>query len=135
MAHAATLANVAANAAADAVCALLNSGYLRVYDGTRPATTDTALSGNTLLAEFRFAATAFGAASAGVATANAIDPETSAPASGTATFGRLFKTDGTTAVMDGEVGTSSSDINISSTTITAGDVLSASMTYTQSKST
>ena len=64
--------NAAVSAAADAVCPLLNNGYLRIYSGTQPATADTALSSNTLLAELRFGATAFGAASNGVATANSI---------------------------------------------------------------
>lgn len=37
------LTNLAANAAADAVTVLLNSGKLRIYDGTQPAAADTAI--------------------------------------------------------------------------------------------
>ena len=77
--------NAAVSAAADAVCPLLNNGYLRIYDGTQPATANTAVSTQTLLAELRWNATAFGAASNGVATANAITSDTSADATGTAT--------------------------------------------------
>jgi hypothetical protein len=96
MANQPRMANVAANAAADAVCALLNNGYLRLYDGTQPATGDTAVSGQVLLAELRFNATAFGAASGGVATANAIASDSAADASGTATWARALKSDGST---------------------------------------
>lgn len=135
MANAPSLTNTAANAAADAVTALANSGKLRIYSGTKPATADTALSGNTLLAELTMNATAFGAASAGVATANSITSDSSADATGTATFFRLFKSDGTTVICDGTVGTSGCDLNINTTSIVAGAVVAVSaFTYTQSKS-
>lgn len=126
--------NLAANTHADAVGALLNTGYLRIYSGTQPATADTALSGNTLLAELRFNATAFGAAVAGVATANAITSDTDADATGTATFFRAFKSDGTTAVMDGSVGTATSDAIINSAAIQIhAQVDCTALTYTASK--
>lgn len=127
--------NAAVNAAADAVCALLNNGYLRIYDGTQPATADTAVSTQTLLAELRFGATAFGASVAGVATANAITADSSANATGTAAWFRALKSDGTTAVFDGSAGTSGCDLNLVSTSINAGDnVPVAAMTYTEPKS-
>jgi hypothetical protein len=55
--------NLAATTEADAVCALLNNGYLRIYDGTQAATADTAVGAQVLLAELRWNATAFGGAS------------------------------------------------------------------------
>lgn len=82
----------------------LNTGYLRFYSGTRPANADTALSGNTLLAELRFNATAFGSMSSGVATANAITQDSAADASGNPSFARLFESDGTTVFSDVSVG-------------------------------
>ncbi len=122
-----------ANTAADAATALLNTGYIRLYTGTQPATADTALGVNTLLVELRFNATAFGAASAGTSTANAIVSGT-AVATGTATFFRVFKSDGTTAVFDGSVGTASADMVLGSTAIQSGGVVSlTSGTYAQSK--
>ena len=128
------LSNAAATAAADSVVDLLDDGYLRIYDGSQPATADTAISSQVLLAELRFANPAFGAASNGAATANSITPDNSANATGTATWFRALKSDGTTVVFDGSVGTSSSNINLSSTTITSGDnVELSSFTYTQSK--
>ena len=63
------------------------------------------MSTQNILAELRFGATAFGASLAGVATANAITADSSANATGTATWFRVFKSDGTTALWDGSVGT------------------------------
>lgn len=114
------LANATASVAADAVSTLLNNGYLRIYSGTQPANADTALSGNTLLAELRFGNPAFGAAVNGVATANAMTADSSADATGTATFARCLKSDGTTVVLDATVGTSGADMNINSTAIQTG---------------
>ena len=128
------LANVAANAAADAVCVLANTGYLRIYDQSQPATADTAVGAQVLLAELRMNATAFGAASAGVATANAITADASANATGTATWFRVLKSDGTTTLWDGSVGTASANLILSSVAITIGAAVSvSSFTYTQSK--
>ena len=128
------LTNAAASAAADAVTALLNTGYLRIYDGTQPANANTAVSTQVLLAELRFGATAFGAAANGVATANAITSDTDADATGTATWFRALKSDGTTAVYDGSVGTSGSNINLNTTSIVIhAQVSVTSLTYTQSK--
>lgn len=126
----------ARNASADATCALLNTGYLRFYNGTQPATPDTALSGNTLLATCRFNATAFGAAASGVATANAITSDPSAAATGVPTFARAFKSDGTSVVADFSVVAtppgSGGDIVLTSAQITAGNQVDVtSLTYTQ----
>lgn len=98
-----SLANIAANAEADAFSDLLDNGYFRIYSGVRPATADTALSGNTLLAELRIANPASGAAVAGVITFSTVTSDTAADATGTATFYRAFKSDGTSAVVDGQV--------------------------------
>jgi hypothetical protein len=128
------LTNLAANTEADAVAALLNSGKIRIYDGAQPATADTALSGQNLLAELTFGNPAFGAAVAGVATANAITGDSSADYTGTAAWFRAFKSDGTTAVFDGSVGTSGCNININSTSITAGgSVNCTAFTFTANK--
>jgi hypothetical protein len=124
----------AANAAADAVCALLNSGFLDIYDGTQPATVATAIGAQVKLAGLTFAASAFGAAAAAVATAGAIGADTDADATGTASWFRAFKSDHTTAVFDGSVGTSGANLNLSSVSIVIhGTVSVTALTYTQSK--
>jgi len=127
--------NTMVNAEANAVGNALDNGYIRIYSGTQPATADTALSGNTLLAELRFANPASGAAVAGVITWSTITSDTSADATGTATFFRALKADGTTAVYDGSVGTSGADLNLNSVAIQSGaQVDITSFTHTIPKS-
>ncbi len=120
------------NRAADAVTARANNGSLRIYSGVEPADANASLSGNTLLAVLPLSATAFGAAVGGVATANAITADTSADATGTATFFRVMESDTTTVVFQGSVGTSSADLIFSSVSfVTGGNVSVSSLTYTQ----
>lgn len=128
------LANAQASRAADAVTARLNTGYLRIYDGSQPTDADTAVGAQVLLAELRWNATAFAAAVNGVATANAITADSSANASGTASWFRALESDGTTAVFDGSVGTSGANLNLNSVAISSGAAVSVTAyTYTQSK--
>lgn len=101
------------------------SAYIRVYNGTRPANVGTALSGNTLLAELRGNASQFGTVSNGVLTVSAITNDSSADATGTPTFARIFKSDGTTAVFDCSAGVGSGDLNFT-TSFTSGQVVSIS---------
>lgn len=68
--------------------AFMNSGQLAIFSGTVPTNADTALSGNAVLVGLPLSSTAFGTASAGSETANAITQE-NAYSSGTATFYRL----------------------------------------------
>ena len=117
MANTPKVSNAGVNAAVDALAALANTGYLRLYDGAQPTNADTAVGAQVLLAELRLNATAFGASSAGVATAGAITSDTDANATGTAAWFRVLKSDGTTVLWDGSVGTSGCDLNINSTAI------------------
>jgi hypothetical protein len=126
--------NETVNAAVAAFGELLNSGILRIYTGTQPATADTAIGAVTLLAELTFSATAFGAPSAGVATANAIASDTNANNTGTAAWFRAWKSDGISPVYDGTVGTSSADAIINTVAINAGATVSCSgLTLTENK--
>jgi hypothetical protein len=134
MANNPKFANVTVNAEADALARLLDNGYLRLYSGSQPATADTALGAQVLLAELRFNATSAPAASAGVLTFNAITSDTAADATGTAAFYRALKSDGTSVVMDGSVGTSSADLVLNSTAIQSGaqvDVTSFAVTVSK----
>jgi hypothetical protein len=116
---------VARNAELDALAPLANNGYIRIYSGGIPATPETAASG-TLLAELRFNATAFGAAAAGVITANAITQDGSADNTGTAGYYRALQSNGTTALWDGTVSTAGADLNLNSTSISAGVIVTIS---------
>lgn len=120
-----------ANIALDAEKAEFNSGILRIYSGTRPANVAAAITG-TILAELTLNATAFGAAAAGVSTANAITADSSANATGTATHYRVFKSDGTTALEDGDVGTAAANLVLNTTSIVAGANVSISA-YTRTR--
>jgi hypothetical protein len=121
----------AVNAEANALSALLNSGYLRIYDGAQPANADTALSGQTLLAELRFSSTAAPSASNGVLTFNTVTSDTSANNTGTATWYRCLSSNGTSVVMDGTVGTSGANLNLNSVSIQSGaEVAVTSFTHT-----
>jgi hypothetical protein len=125
--------NLAVNTKVDAQAVLLNSGFLDIYDGTQPVTADTAIGAQVKLARLTFGNPAFGAGVAGVATANAITQDSSADATGTATWFRALKSDGT-AVLDGSVGTSGANLNLNSVAISSGAAVSVtSMTLTESK--
>lgn len=131
------ITNAAASAAADAVVDLCDAGAgaatLRIYDGTPPATADTALSGNTLLAQLTMSDPAFGAASNGVATASAITSDSSADATGTASFFRILDSNAV-VIIQGTVGTATADLVLNTTSIVAGATVSVtSLTYTQPK--
>ncbi len=123
----------AVSAQADALSDLLDNGYLRIYDGTQPANANTAITTQVLLAELRFNATAAPAASSGVLTMNSITQDSNANNTGTATWFRALKSDGSAVVFDGSVGTSGCDLNLGSTSITSGaSVAVTSMTFTVS---
>ncbi|MCA3713013.1 MAG: hypothetical protein IM667_07750 [Phenylobacterium sp.] len=100
------------------------SARLRIYNGTRPANANTAITSQTMLVELTGNATAFAAAaSGGVLTANAISNGTAA-ATGTASWFRLWQSNGTTAIMDGDVSTSGADVNLNNTSIATGQTVS-----------
>jgi len=105
------------------------TAVLRIYSGARPDKVDSALSGNRLLAELNLSNPAFGAAADdnpnAIATANAITDDSSANATGTASFFRVSDRAGT-PVIDGNVGTSGEDLNLDSLSITAGQTVSIS---------
>lgn len=110
LAYSTTIRNAMLNAITTAAGA---SAFLNIYNGTRPATGGTA---TTLLAQLTCNATFAPGASGGVLTLNAITQDSSADATGTATWFRIT-TSGGTFVLDGDVGTSGSDLNLTTTNI------------------
>lgn len=114
------------NAMLDAITTQLGSNAkLRIYSGTQPTDPDTALSGNTLLADLACSATFAAGAASGVLTASAITTDSSADNTGTATFGSLL-TSGNVRKIDFTVGTSGTDMIINNTSINAGQAVSCS---------
>lgn len=121
--------NLSLNAAFD----ILNSGKLRIYDSTQPTNADTALGAQVLLADLTLGSTAFAAASAGSKAANSITQDSSADATGTATWGTLVaSTRATVGTLDFSVGTSGANLNMNSVAISSGAAVSvSSFTITQ----
>jgi hypothetical protein len=127
MAFATRISNAAAIAACDAIVDQLDAGagaaLIRIYDGTQPADPDTAITSQVLLAELTCSDPAFGSAVDGTgkatATASAITADSSANATGTATWFRAVTSTGT-AVIDGTVGTSGTDMILNTTSISSG---------------
>ena len=117
------------NAMLDAITSAAGaSALLNIYDGVRPATGGTA---TTLLAQLTCNATFAPAASGGVLTLNAITQDSSANATGTATWFRIT-TAAAAFVLDGNVGTSGSDLNLTTTSIVSGQPVSVtSFTITE----
>ena len=94
---------------------------IKLYTGIQPANANTALSGNTLLVTLTIAGS-FGTDSNGTLTFNTVTNGT-AVATGTATFFRIYQSDGTTVVMDGSVGTSSADLVLNTVSIVTNDTV------------
>jgi hypothetical protein len=131
----------AANAAVDAMAALLNGGSVKIYTvgGGVPASVAAAVDGGSvLLGTLPLGATAFTAggaqgdagagtqpATAGVAWSKAITDDSDADATGTAAFFRGV-TSGGTAVIQGLCGTSGSDMNLNSLSIVQHAAISIS---------
>jgi hypothetical protein len=87
-----------------ALTALLDGGYLRVYGAPRPPVPEDAVTSQVLFAELRFATPAFEAPTDGSATANEFPGAVSILAGGFPAWFRAFAADGTTAVLDGDIG-------------------------------
>lgn len=121
-----------------AVASAASGGSLVIYSGTQPTTPDTAISGNTALATIVLPAPAFGAATgtgtSSTMTANAIS-NVNVSNTGTAVWARLYSSAGVSqanTVADFTVGTTGTDLIISSTSITSGTAVSVtSLTLTQ----
>ena len=108
------------NAHLDAITAAIDAGagagVVRIYDGARPASGGTA---TTLLGTVTCTDPAAPAASGGVLTFNAFTEDSSADATGTASWARIEDSAGAW-VMDMDVGTSGTELVMSTTSITAG---------------
>ena len=108
----------------DAIQALIDfdvgAGNIMIYDGSRPATGGAI---TTLLSTLVLTDPVAPAAASGVLTFSTINDDTSAAATGTATWFRVTDNSGD-FVIDGDVGTSGSDLNLNSVAITIGGTVS-----------
>jgi hypothetical protein len=119
------LTDLFVNTQGDGVKSQFNSGFIDILDGAQPANGNTAITTQNVLVSLTFGATAFGSTSAGVMTANAITAGT-ATRTGTAAWFRCYKSDHSTALLDGSVGTSSANLILPTTTINNGQTVTCS---------
>lgn len=121
----------AANAAANAIAAQANAGFLDIYDGAQPAA-GAAVTTQNKLARFTLSNPAFASAVNGVCAQNAWASVTILLSSGVggvgpAAWSRLLKTDGTTILYDGSVGVGAGfNLSISNTLLVQNATLSIS---------
>ena len=123
----ANLSNAAANAEATALAPLMNSGFIELYSGPQPATANTSLGANVLLVTLGFSATAFLAPPvAGLLVAFPIVSGVGV-STGTATFARIYQSNGTSVVMDVPLGTTAPyEIILNTLNIVSGSTVSMS---------
>jgi len=114
-----TIATVVRNSMVDAFVDAIDGGSA---DTTGDIQIYTANSG-TLLSTLTFSNPAFGAASDASATASAITDDTNAANSGTAAMGMIRNRDNTLLARF-TVGTTGEDLNLNTTSISAGDTVS-----------
>ena len=105
------------------------NAVMRLYTGTQPASANDPITTQTLLVSLPIVGV-FGTDSNGVLTLGNVSPSI-VVANGTATFFRFTKSDGTTVLLDGSVGTSGADLILNevllyplmTVTITAGTII------------
>ena len=132
-----TLSNAAANDALTAILNKINAGSavsyptINIYNGTKPAGPDTAITSQVLLGTLNCSATA-GVVSSRQLNFNTITQDASADATSTATWARIINRDNV-AVVDVDVSTvgGSGFLQMNTTSIVAGGpILINSMQFT-----
>lgn len=114
------------NARLDAIETTIGtSAVLKIRSGSAPADVATADSG-TVLATLSLPSDWMAAASSGSKAKSGTWQDASADASGTAAHFRIYASDGTTAHLQGTVGTSGTDMIVDSTSFTAGQSFTVS---------
>ena len=123
-----THSTAARNAATNAVTALIGASGNLVFR----ISPSTVSAPGTAVATLPLSATAFGAASSGTATANAITSDTNATGNASPVAFATLQTSGGTVVIQCAVAASGSDINMTNgLVVAAGDTVScSSLTYT-----
>lgn len=115
--------NATRHAQNEGLIAFAGSGAkFNLYTSFQPANANTPITTQTLLVSMQIAGV-FGTDVDGTLTLGAVTT-TQAAATGTATFFRIFKSDGTTVVMDGSVGLSNADLVLNIVDIIAAENVS-----------
>lgn len=107
------------NSQLDAITTFIgNAGKLDIYDGTRPSTC-AAITTQNKLAEFTLGSP-FAPPASSATLSPTLPSATTGITSGTASWWRIWKSDGTTCAIDGSASTSGADLNLNTTTISSG---------------
>lgn len=118
-----------ATAIKDAIDAGSGAGTIKIYTGTKPAGPDTAITSQTLLGTLT-CSDPCGTVTNGVLTFSAITQDSSADATGTATWARIASST-PTDIVDVSVGTSGTDLIMNTVSIVSGGPISiTSLTIT-----
>lgn len=107
------LSDIVVNTQADALAALLKSGFIDIYDGKQPESADEPVTTQRRCVSLQLGAPAFLPSVRGVIEANPIASGiTEADAEPRVTWARCFKADHKTAVMDVSVGEKEGSANL-----------------------
>ena len=119
-----TIRNARLDSITTAIDGGAGAGTIKIYSdaGARPAT-GGAVGASVLLATLTFTDPSFPAAAAGAMSASAITDDIAADATGTALWFRVEDST-STFVMDGDVGTSGSDLNLNTVSLVVGATVS-----------
>lgn len=98
------------------------SAILKIRTGAQPANCAAADSGS-VLATLNLPADWMAAASGGTKSKSGTWQDASADANGTAAHFRVYKTDGTTCIIQGSVGQGSGDLSLDNTNVAIGQVV------------
>jgi hypothetical protein len=109
----------------------INAGtaaVINIYDGSVPADADASIGASTLLAQLTCSATAQASivddTPGAIATFAAITSDSSANATGTASYFRILTQDAGTVTDQGTVGTATADLILNTVSITSGSTVS-----------
>lgn len=123
--------NSALDAIKTAIDAGSGAGLIKIYNGTQPATANDAVTSQTLLGTLTFSDPC-GSSSSGTLTFSAITQDSSADATGTATWARIVDSTGAT-VFDCDVGTTGGSASLQFNTtnfVITGPILITAFTIT-----
>lgn len=113
------------NSMLDRITAALDAGSgagkVRIYDGSQPANANTAITSQVLLAELTLSDPSAASAASGVLTLSTITQDSSANATGTATWARVVDSDNN-AVFDCDVSNNAGNgsLKLNTTSIVSG---------------
>lgn len=100
----------------DQLSKFFDGAYIRLYEGEQPVSPEQSITNQVLLAELKMDSPSFVASEGGSLNSRPIEGDDRARATGDAAFCRIVAKDGRTPLMDGDVGTDGSFLNVKEST-------------------